>query len=132
VVGVVAGWGVAQYPWVLPGAVTLAQSSAPEPAQVALFVALGLAVLLVLPAFGWLYWLHQHDRLYESQPPPVPVPPPAVAAANGTFSGNAAAGVIRPALDPHPVLETAVIALVVGRLVRDLVRQLVHRRNRRV
>jgi cytochrome d ubiquinol oxidase subunit II len=135
VVGVVAGWGVAQYPWVLPGAVTLAQSSAPEPAQVALFVALGLAVLLVLPAFVWLYWLHQHERLYESEPPPVPppVPPsPAVATANGTYSGNAAAGVIRPAPGPHPVLETAVIGLIVGRVVRDLVRQLVRRRNRRV
>jgi cytochrome bd ubiquinol oxidase subunit II len=127
VAGVVAGWGFAQYPWVLPGAVTLAQGGAPEAAQLALFVALGLAVLLVLPAFVWLYWLHQHGMLHESEPPPAP--PAAVAAENRAAVTNGAAAATRPAPGPHPILETAVIALVVTGIGRDLVRQL-FRRNR--
>jgi cytochrome d ubiquinol oxidase subunit II len=65
VAGVVAGWGVAQYPYLLPGALTLADGAAPAAAQGALLVITGLAVLLVLPAFGWLYWLQQHDGLAE-------------------------------------------------------------------
>ena len=128
VVGVVAGWGVAQYPWILPGALTLAESSAPISTQLALFAVLGLAVLFVLPGFVWLYWLQQHGQLHESQPPPVP--PTAVAATSGAVPANATATVVRSAPGPHPVLETAVIALVGGRIVRDLVRQLFQRRNR--
>jgi cytochrome bd ubiquinol oxidase subunit II len=129
VAGVVAGWGVAQYPWVLPGALTLAESSAPEPAQLALFAALGLAVLLVLPAFGWLYWLQQHGRLYESSPPPTP--PAALPAASRVPVERPAAAVTRTDSDAHPVLEKAVIALVLSGILRDLVRQLLHRQNRR-
>ncbi|NMH99961.1 cytochrome d ubiquinol oxidase subunit II [Pseudonocardia acidicola] len=127
VVGVVAGWGVAQYPWVLPGQLTLAQSSAPEPAQVALFVALGLAVVFVLPAFVWLYWLQQHEELHESPPPPVP--PAALAGENRVPAKNATA--TRPPPDRHPVLETAAIAIVVTGVAREIARHLFPRRSRR-
>ncbi|WP_433505471.1 cytochrome d ubiquinol oxidase subunit II [Pseudonocardia halophobica] len=130
VVGVVAGWGVAQYPWVLPGALTLTQSAAPEPAQLALFVALGLAVLLVFPAFVWLYWLQQHGMLQESQPPPVPAGARAGTSGATEEKGPAAAGVRHP-VDRHPVLEAAVFAVVVGGALREVFRQLAPRRRRR-
>ncbi|MCE0762239.1 cytochrome d ubiquinol oxidase subunit II [Pseudonocardia kujensis] len=129
VVGVVAGWGVAQYPWVLPGAVTLSQSAAPEPAQLALLVALGLALVLVFPAFVWLYWLQQHGMLQESSPPSVPAgargredvaertPPPAMP--------------VRAAADRHRGLEAVVLLVVAGSVLRDAVRQLTSGRRRR-
>lgn len=128
VVGVVAGWGIAQYPWILPGALTLAQSTAPEPAQLALFVALGLAVLLVFPAFVWLYWLQQHGMLQESHPPPVPAGARA-AESPARARVDAPVAPVRPTSGRHPVLEAAVVALVVGRAVREAFRQLGPRRR---
>ena len=127
VVGVVAGWGVAQYPWILPGQLTLAESSAPEPSQLALFAALGLAVLLVLPAFVWLYWLQQHGMLRESEPAPVPP----TSAPPDTVGTTGAATAPRRAPEPHPALETAVIVLVVSEVVRDLLQRFSRRRSRR-
>jgi cytochrome bd ubiquinol oxidase subunit II len=138
VVGVVAGWGVAQYPWVLPGALTLAQSSAPVAAQLSLFAALGLAVLLVLPGFVWLYWLQQHEMLKEPHPRPMPLASTAAAtAATAPAAENhepaATFRVVgtRPPSSPHPVLERAFVAVVVTGLVRELVRGFAQRRNRR-
>ena len=124
VAGVVAGWGVAQYPWILPGALTLAQGSAPLSTQLALFAVLGLAVLLVLPAFAWLYWLQQHEVLHESPPP---VPPAALAGGNRIPAENARPGATRPATDRHPVMETAVIAIIATGVVREIARQLFRR-----
>ena len=125
VVGVVAGWGIAQYPWILPGQLTLAQSSAPEPSQLALFAALGLAVLLVLPAFVWLYWLQQHSMLRESEPSPVP----SAATPGGTTRTDGPATAPRRGPEPHPALETAVVALVVSEVVRDLLRRFSRKRR---
>jgi cytochrome d ubiquinol oxidase subunit II len=125
VVGVVAGWGVAQYPWILPGQLTLAQSSAPTPSQLALFAALGLAVLLVLPAFVWLYWLQQHGMLRESEPSSVP----SAATPAGTTRTDGPATAPRRGPEPHPALETAVVALVVSEVVRDLLRRFSRKRR---
>jgi hypothetical protein len=49
---------------------TLAAGSAPSAAQWAVFAVADVAVIFVLPGFVWLYWLHQHDRLQESEIPP--------------------------------------------------------------
>ena len=114
VAGVVAGWGVAQYPYLLPGAMTLAEGSAPASAQWAVFAVAGLAVVFVLPGFVWLYWLQQHGRLQESEIPPVPreagagegPPPP------------------RPAQRRHRILETVVFGAAATELLRDGVRRL--------
>ncbi len=60
---VVWGWGLAQYPYLLPVSLTLAAGSAPTAALVAEFVVAGLAVLLVAPAFALLYVLQQRQML---------------------------------------------------------------------
>jgi hypothetical protein len=53
---VVWGWGVAQYPAVLPGtSVTLGNAGAPSSTLVALVAIFVLAVLLVLPSFALLF-----------------------------------------------------------------------------
>jgi cytochrome bd ubiquinol oxidase subunit II len=131
VAGVVAGWGVAQYPWILPGALTLAQSSAPLSTQLALFAVLGLAVLFVLPGFAWLYWLQQREVLRVSQPPPVP--PAAPGGEHRVAAGSARPTATRPLPTPdrHPVLERAVIAIIATGVVREIARQLFPRRSRR-
>lgn len=63
VVGVVAAWGVAQYPYLLPGSLTLAQGSAPTSSLNAELVVLIMAAVFVVPSFAYLYWLQQHGRL---------------------------------------------------------------------
>jgi len=92
---VVWGWGLAQYPYLFPTSLSLAAASAPTATLDAEFVVTGLAVLLVAPGFGLLYYLHQQGLLTEAesdsdlrqaaqvgQPPPSR--PPAAAARAGT------------------------------------------------
>lgn len=76
VAAVVWGWGVAQYPVLLPGtAVTLTSGSAPHATLVALIVIFGAAIVLVGPAFVLLFRL-QSRRLLTSDEPFLPMPPP--------------------------------------------------------
>jgi cytochrome d ubiquinol oxidase subunit II len=60
---VVWGWGLAQYPYLLPTSLPLAAGSAPTASLVAEFVVAGLAVLLVAPGFALLYYLQQRRLL---------------------------------------------------------------------
>jgi cytochrome bd-type quinol oxidase subunit 2 len=70
VVAVVWGWGVAQYPVLLPGtAVTLTNAGAPQATFDALIVLFVMAVLLVGPSFALLYHL-QGRRLLSGEPAP--------------------------------------------------------------
>jgi cytochrome bd ubiquinol oxidase subunit II len=63
VAAVVWGWGLAQYPYLFPTALSLAAGSAPTAAMVAEFVVAGLAILLVAPGFALLYFLQQRHIL---------------------------------------------------------------------
>jgi cytochrome bd ubiquinol oxidase subunit II len=67
VAAVVCGWGLAQYPYLLPTSLPLAAGSAPTAALVAEFVVAGLAVLLVAPAFALLYSLQQRRVLTAAE-----------------------------------------------------------------
>jgi cytochrome bd ubiquinol oxidase subunit II len=67
VAAVIWGWGVAQYPALLPGTgLTLAASGAPHDTQVAVVVVFAAAVLLVGPSFGLLFALHGRQVLTEA------------------------------------------------------------------
>jgi cytochrome bd ubiquinol oxidase subunit II len=63
VVTVVWGWGLAQYPYLLPTSLSLAAGSAPTAALASEFFVAGLAILLVAPGFAVLYFLQQRQRL---------------------------------------------------------------------
>jgi cytochrome d ubiquinol oxidase subunit II len=63
VVAVIWGWGVAQFPYLLPTSLKIGQSAAPAPTLDALLVVFAVAVVVVLPALGLLYWLSQRDLL---------------------------------------------------------------------
>jgi cytochrome d ubiquinol oxidase subunit II len=66
VVSVVWGWGVAQYPDILPGSLSLADAAAPAGSLGALFVVFVVAALVIAPSLALLYYLDQRSRL-ESQ-----------------------------------------------------------------
>lgn len=63
VVAIVWGWGVAQYPYLLPKQLTVSAGAAPDPALVAVLVVFGVAAVLVLPALAFLYTLGQRSML---------------------------------------------------------------------
>ncbi|HYP56570.1 MAG TPA: cytochrome d ubiquinol oxidase subunit II [Solirubrobacterales bacterium] len=65
VVAVVWGWGVAQFPYLLPTSLKIGQSAAPDPTLTAVMVVFAVAAIVVLPALGLLYWLSQKDLVGE-------------------------------------------------------------------
>jgi cytochrome d ubiquinol oxidase subunit II len=67
VAAVVLGWGVAQYPLLLPPDLTIAAAAAPVGTLQALLVVALAAVVIIVPSIGWLFWLQQQSRL-ESKP----------------------------------------------------------------
>jgi cytochrome bd ubiquinol oxidase subunit II len=62
VVAVVAGWGLAQYPWLLVDEVTIADAAGARATLQALLIVTGLAAVLVVPALGFLLWLTQQPE----------------------------------------------------------------------
>ena len=62
---VLSGWGVGQYPWLLVDHVTIAQAAGATATLEALLVAVGVAVVVVLPALVWLLVVAQQDAGHE-------------------------------------------------------------------
>lgn len=60
---VVAGWGVAQYPYLLGTHLRISQAAAPTPTLWAVTLVFIAAVLLCVPSLGLLYLLQQRGRL---------------------------------------------------------------------
>jgi cytochrome bd ubiquinol oxidase subunit II len=65
VVAVIWGWGVAQFPYLLPTSLKVTQSAAPNDTLAAVIVVFIAAAVLILPALGLLYWLSQRELLGE-------------------------------------------------------------------
>jgi cytochrome d ubiquinol oxidase subunit II len=63
VVSVIWGWGVAQFPYLLPTSLRIDQAAAPGPTLTIVFIVFAVAALLVLPSLGLLYTLSQRDLL---------------------------------------------------------------------
>ncbi len=63
VVAVIWGWGVAQFPYLLPTSLRIDQAAAPDPTLTIVFVVFAAAAVLVLPSLGLLYVLSQRDLL---------------------------------------------------------------------
>jgi cytochrome d ubiquinol oxidase subunit II len=68
VAGIVVGWGVGQYPWMLVDQAKIADAAAPRPTLWGLVVVVGLAAVLVLPPLGYLLWLTQRTWWVRRQP----------------------------------------------------------------
>jgi cytochrome d ubiquinol oxidase subunit II len=65
VVAVIWGWGVAQFPYLIPTSLKITQSAAPADTLSTVIVVFIVAAILVLPALGLLYWLSQKELLSE-------------------------------------------------------------------
>jgi cytochrome d ubiquinol oxidase subunit II len=65
VASIVIGWGVAQWPYMLPTTLEVSDAAAPSGTLTALVVATVLLVLIVIPGFTLLYTLDQKSLLPE-------------------------------------------------------------------
>ncbi len=118
VAAVIWGWGVAQYPVLLPGtAVTLSNAGAPHTTLVAIVVLSVVAVLIIGPSFALLFSLQGRRLLYSDDVGPVLVTAPGRQAQPPAGSPDSSSA---------PALRAAVLALVV---VDALVRALARRRG---
>ena len=63
VVAVIWGWGVAQFPYLLPTSLRIDQAAAPDPTMTMVFIVFGAAAVVVLPSLALLYTLSQRDLL---------------------------------------------------------------------
>jgi cytochrome d ubiquinol oxidase subunit II len=71
VTAIVAGWALAQEPYILPPDLTVHEAAAPDATLVALLVATVLGMALIVPALTWLFRLALSGRLaYEESPRP--------------------------------------------------------------
>jgi len=69
VAAVVIGWGVAQWPYILPTSLTVPAAASPSGTLATVLVATGLAAVLVLPSLTLLYVLAQRGLLPEDTAP---------------------------------------------------------------
>jgi cytochrome d ubiquinol oxidase subunit II len=67
VASLVVAWGVAQWPYLLPESLTVSAAAAPSGTLDAVMVAVVLAAVVVLPAFGLLFFLDQRSLLPEQR-----------------------------------------------------------------
>ncbi len=65
VVAVIWGWGVAQFPYLLPTSLRIDQAAAPDPTMTIIFIVFAIAAVLVLPSLGLLYTLAQKSILSD-------------------------------------------------------------------
>jgi len=77
VVAVVWGWGVAQFPYLLPETLTISDGASASETLTAVLIVFGVAVVLVLPSLGLLYALAQRGMLDGEAEAPPHVEPPA-------------------------------------------------------
>jgi cytochrome bd ubiquinol oxidase subunit II len=66
---VVVAWGVAQWDYLLPTTLKVSAAAAPSGTITAVLIATGVAVVLVVPAFGLLFVLDQKSLLPEESVP---------------------------------------------------------------
>jgi cytochrome d ubiquinol oxidase subunit II len=62
---VVTGWGVAQWPYLLPETLEVNDAGAPAETLITLIVVFAIAVVILVPSIGLLYWLDQRSLIGE-------------------------------------------------------------------
>jgi cytochrome d ubiquinol oxidase subunit II len=68
VAAVVFGWGVAQWPYILPTSMKVSQAAAPSGTLTAVVVVFVVAAVVILPSLGLLYLLDQKSLLDSDAP----------------------------------------------------------------
>jgi cytochrome bd ubiquinol oxidase subunit II len=68
---IVAGWALAQEPYLLPPGLTVEEGAAPDETLAALLIAAAIGMALLVPALVWLFRLALSGKLaYEDEPRP--------------------------------------------------------------
>jgi cytochrome bd ubiquinol oxidase subunit II len=68
---IVAGWALAQEPYLLPPGLTVEEAAAPDATLAALVISAAIGMALLVPALTWLFRLAVSGRLaYEDEPRP--------------------------------------------------------------
>ena len=68
---IVAGWALAQEPYLLPPSLTVEEAAAPDATLVALLISAAVGMALLIPALTWLFRLALSGKLaYEDEPRP--------------------------------------------------------------
>jgi cytochrome bd ubiquinol oxidase subunit II len=70
VAAVIVGWGVAQWPYLLPESLEVADAAAPDATLVAVLVVFVVAAVVILPSIGLLFYLDQKN-LVDAEPEPL-------------------------------------------------------------
>jgi cytochrome d ubiquinol oxidase subunit II len=65
VASIVVGWGVAQWPYMLPTSLTVSDAAAPSGTLAAILVVFGVAAVVVVPSLAMLYVLDQKSLLRD-------------------------------------------------------------------
>ena len=76
VVAVIWGWGVAQFPYLLPQSLTIKEGAGANETLIEVLIVFAVAVLLVLPSLGLLYALAQRNMLEGEAEAPRSAGPP--------------------------------------------------------
>jgi cytochrome bd ubiquinol oxidase subunit II len=74
VAAVIAGWAVAQHPYLLPQTLTIDAAAAPSATLTAVLIVFGVALVLVVPSIVLLFTLVQRNLVDETAPPAPIVP----------------------------------------------------------
>jgi cytochrome d ubiquinol oxidase subunit II len=69
VVAVIWGWGVAQYPYLLPTTLKISAGAAPSATLTAVLIVFGVAVAVVVPSIALLFTLQQRSVIEETEAP---------------------------------------------------------------
>ena len=68
---IVAGWALAQEPYLLPPGLTVEEAAASDASLAALLIAAAIGMALLVPALVWLFRLALSGKLaYEEEPRP--------------------------------------------------------------
>jgi cytochrome bd ubiquinol oxidase subunit II len=68
---IVAGWALAQEPYLLPPDLTVEEAAAPDATLTALLIAAAIGMAILVPALAWLFRLALSGKLaYEEEPRP--------------------------------------------------------------
>jgi cytochrome bd ubiquinol oxidase subunit II len=65
VASIIIGWGVAQWPYLLPASLTFSAAASPSGTLAAVLAVVVLAAIIVVPGFALLFVLHEKDLLPE-------------------------------------------------------------------
>ncbi len=66
VAALIWGWGVAQYPYLLPTSLEISAAAAPDPTLTSVLIVFAVAAVTIVPALGLLYTLTQRDVVGEA------------------------------------------------------------------